>query len=207
MQPFLKLNWDIDSPARSEFKLPVPKDPTSTFMWDYKFQEFVNPRLDIMLKETMSAAAAKDESVKIRIDNNFDKILLDTFQVFYTPPGGVRNIHIDGAGHDKFERWAINYVLPQGLNEVMSWFIPEDGHTGTIGNSAANTPYYNFSPDRMIKIAEGRLDNICLVNVGVAHNVTNYDSRPRYAISLRSKFLEHRFSYQEMYKYISEMQT
>jgi hypothetical protein len=59
----------------------------------------------------------------------------------------------------------------------------------------------------MVKIAESPLDKLCLVNVGIPHNVTNRDTRPRYAISLRSKFLESTFSYQEMYTYFSEMQT
>jgi len=207
MQPFLKLSWDIDSPVRPEFKLPIPKDPTNTFMWDYKFQDFVNPKMDIILKEVFTTIADKHESVKKIVDNKFNKILFDTLQVFYTPPGGVRNIHIDGNGKTKFEHWAINYLLPQGLNEVMSWFRPEDGYAGTIGTSVANTPYINYVPSRMVKIAESPLDKLCLVNVGIPHNVTNRDTRPRYAISLRSKFLESTFSYQEMYTYFSEMQT
>ena len=207
VQPFLKINWNIDSPIRPEFKLPIPKDPNNTFMWNYQFQDYVNPKLDTMLKETMLAIADRYESVKIRLNNNSNKIVLDTFQVFYTPPGSVRNIHIDGNGTDKFERWAINYLLPQGLDEVMAWFSPEEGHTGTRGTSVANTPYVNYNPAQMIKIAESPLTGLCLVNVGIPHNVTNNDTRPRYAVSLRSKFLESIFSYQEMYNYISEMQT
>jgi hypothetical protein len=160
-----------------------------------------------MLKETMITIADKHQSVKARIGNNFNKIFFDTLQVFYTPTGGVRNIHIDGNGKSKFEKWAINYVLPQGLNEVMSWFTPEEGYLGTFRMSIADTPYLSFDNNHMIKIAESSLDKLCLVNVGIPHNVTNHDSRPRYAISLRSKFLESTFSYQEMYNYISEIQT
>lgn len=205
IQPFLKLPWDIDSPVRPEFKLPIPVNPNGTFMWDYKFQDFVNPKLDFILKETMSAIANKHESVRKLVNNKSKRILFDTLQVFYTPPGAVRNIHIDGNGTAKFEHWAVNYLLPQGLDEVMSWFTPEDGYAGTVAASVANTPYVGYVQSRMIKIAETPLDKLCLVNVGIPHNVTNRDTRPRYAVSLRSKFLESTFSYQEMYNYISEI--
>lgn len=206
MQPFLKLNWDISSPTRPEFKLPVPADTTNTYMWDYKFQDFVNPELNIILKNYFKTLAEIYPSVNAIVSDNFNKILFDTLQVFYTPPGASRNIHIDGNGNNEIEGWAINYVLPQGLNEVMSWFKPQDGYTGTFAMSVANTPYFNYTASRMIKIAETPLDKFCLVNVSVPHNVTNNDSRPRYAVSLRSKFLEKKFSYSEMYNFISELQ-
>jgi hypothetical protein len=205
MQPFLKLNWNIDSPMRPEFKLPIPKDLNNTFMWDYQFQDFVNPKLDIIFKEVISKISDSHESVKLLVNNKSNKILFDTLQVFYTPPGVVRHIHVDGDGKSKFESWAINYILPQDLDEVMSWFIPKDGYTGTLGTSTANTPYIGYLPSQLVKIAETRLDKLCLVNVGIPHNVTNNDTRPRYAISLRSKFLQKTLSYQEMHKYISEI--
>jgi len=207
MQPFLKLDWNIDSPMRSEFKLPTPKDPNNPFMWNYQFQDFVNPKLDIILKEVIAKITDKHESVNLLVNNKSNKILFNILHVFYTPPGAVSNsyIHVDGDGTAKFDYWAINYLLPQGLDEVMSWFTPEDGYTGTFRNSVANTPYINYNPSRMIKIAETTLDKFCLVNVGIPHNVTNFDSRPRYSISLRSEFLEGILSYQEMYKYISEI--
>lgn len=108
---------------------------------------------------------------------------LDHIVIFHKPidfNSQYQKVHIDVQS----KPWAVNLVISQGNQSVMSWFKLREGYLGTLQKTCAGTPYQEFLPEQVEFLTEAYLDNkVSLVNIEQPHRI--HVQAPRLCISLR----------------------
>jgi hypothetical protein len=189
MKNYLDLKCNVPV-LRDDFELPVPADTTKTFLWMYTPNTVLTPEFTEYCKELIHEMCNKHDLMKHeRIRNSF----IDLCQIFYTPPKTERTIHKDGKN-----LWALNYPIPLDIDADMSWYrtdLVKDASALTV----ANTNYASFEPDEVELIEKHKINNLCLVNTGIPHDVINRDTRVRYVLSVRATMICNVLPFETMY--------
>lgn len=101
--------------------------------------------------------------------------------LFYGLPGQQCKIHKDGIKTPVPA--AINWVLT-GRQSDMIWYDPLDqGNTEYVVGSKREHIYWN--ENQVVEIDRHTMTGPCLVRTDIPHKVINYDTEPRWCVSVR----------------------
>ena len=179
---------------KEDFVLPLPPDPTSTYLWKLDPATVVHSDLNRYFKETIRSQLLKNlPELETEIKNS----VINFVQLFYTPPNAGRNIHTDGRN-----LWGLNYVIPQDSDSHMSWYKPLSTVEKQPKETVIGTKYFTYELNEVQLLENQTLHGLCLVSTNIPHAVSNLDSRGRYAFSFRSLDAVNIIAFEQAYKYL-----
>jgi hypothetical protein len=122
-----------------------------------------------------------DSTLEAFLDDLGIKIL--HAEIFYTPPGSVLKIHIDG-GHEYINRVCkLNWVVG-AKGSYMCWFDTKDPvNSGLEQATKVETNYVLYSDEDSTEIWRQEVNFPSLVNAGIPHSVMNPTTEPRWCMS------------------------
>lgn len=100
-------------------------------------------------------------------------------ELFYTSPHSVNTVHIDAAGGDYTK---MNFIYG-GKDSKMVWYSIKSDINKTVNSSNIGTPYISFELSEVDPIDEQIVKFPSIVQVGIPHNIVNYEE-PRYCLGI-----------------------
>lgn len=136
------------------------------------------------------------DSINIELVQIFEQRGLNLFlaELFHSEPQKITVIHTDLSLGDYTK---INYVYG-GRGSLMNWYSVNNSQQKQIQRTAINTPYTHYDISECTLVQQAQVGFPSLVQVGVPHNVTNFEEH-RFCLSLvyRKSVSKQRLSMQE----------
>lgn len=102
-------------------------------------------------------------------------------ELFYTPPYGTLEWHVDSNTISDYIK--INFVWGSPKH-VMQWGQPLVDIDKKVSYTTAGTEYLKFEEDEVGIMAETKIIQPTIVNVGIPHRVKNFSNLGRWCLSL-----------------------
>lgn len=146
------------------------------------FKEGIDP---LQFPKTKHFNLDKNEVISDDLQNWFSNLILEIYlvEVFYTPPNTTGKIHIDSVGGD-FTK--LNWQFG-GKDSMMNWYseTTHNARKKTITPTGSNS--ISLDQNAVTKIHSQAIKNPSLVQVGVPHNIENYEEH-RWVVSVVYKY-------------------
>jgi hypothetical protein len=101
-------------------------------------------------------------------------------ELFYTAPFTFSGPHIDDIQGGDFTK--LNYVFG-GKNSFMYWWKPKPGVSKPLSKTEIDSHYIRYNIHEVDLIDKQRVQFPSIVQVGVPHNIHNFEE-PRYCLSI-----------------------
>jgi len=107
------------------------------------------------------------------------KLKIQLVELFYTNSYSFTTVHTDGAGGDYTK---MNFIYG-GKDSKMIWYCVKSDIQKSINSTNIGTPYIGYELTEVDLIEECSVKFPSIIQVGVPHNILNYEE-PRYCLSV-----------------------